>query len=188
MCGHKCRLAPSSHTATHRVIQITRQLSPGVLDRATALVHRSHRGRLLTTAFLEHFHATMRERVATRTHMCLHASQCVAALHAGMDLLGTTDHFWWEHPGIAFGARWDHGETASGPCAHTGDGGRTDGPRLGAPVRVSRRCPHGPDVSSGRRGKRPASSLGKALGGKPADTAPERLSRMGHPGSPCALC
>jgi|SRR6266446_215232 len=85
------------HTAKHRVIQVTRQMSHGVLEQATALLHRSQGGSMLNTAYIERFNATMRERLATLTRKCRHATQRVAALHTGMYLLGTTYNFCWAH-------------------------------------------------------------------------------------------
>jgi transposase-like protein/IS1 family transposase len=85
------------HTAKHRLIQITRQMSHGVLEQATALLQRSQGGTMLNTAFIERFNATVRERLATLTRKCRHATQRVAALHAGMYLVGTTYNFCWPH-------------------------------------------------------------------------------------------
>jgi IS1 family transposase len=85
------------HTAKHRVIQVTRQKSHGVLDQATALLHRSQGGSMLNTAFIERFNATIRERLAMLTRKCRHATQRVAALHTGMYLVGTTYNFCWAH-------------------------------------------------------------------------------------------
>jgi hypothetical protein len=85
------------HTAKHRVIQITRQMAHGVVEQASTLLHLSQGGTMLNTAFIERFNATMRERLATLTRKCRHATQRVAALHIGMYLVGTTYNFCWPH-------------------------------------------------------------------------------------------
>jgi IS1 family transposase len=85
------------HTAKHRVIQVTRQMSHGVLEQASAWLHLSEGGSMLNTAFIERFNATMRERLAVLTRKCRHATQRVAALHTGMYLVGTTYNFCWPH-------------------------------------------------------------------------------------------
>ena len=85
------------HMAKHRLIQVTRQMAHGVLDQAHALLHLSQGGSMLNTAFIERFNATMRERLATLTRKCRHATQRIAALHTDMYLLGTTYNFCWSH-------------------------------------------------------------------------------------------
>jgi IS1 family transposase len=84
-------------TLKKRVVEVTRRMAQGSLKRAAVLLRRSGGGTMLNTAFIERFNATMRERLATLTRKCRHASQRVAALHTGMYLLGTTYNFCWVH-------------------------------------------------------------------------------------------
>ncbi len=51
----------------------------------------------INNEIIERFNATMRERLATLTRKCRHATQPVAALHTGMYLVGTTYNFCWAH-------------------------------------------------------------------------------------------
>jgi len=85
------------HTAKHRVMQVTRQMSHGVLEQATALLHLSLGGTMLNTAFIERFNATMRERLATLTRKCRHAARRLEALETGMYLIGCTYNWCWPH-------------------------------------------------------------------------------------------
>jgi transposase-like protein/IS1 family transposase len=85
------------HTAKHRVIQVTRQMSHGALEQATALLHLSLGGTMLNTAFIERFNATMRERLATLTRKCRHAARRLEALETGMYLIGCTYNWCWPH-------------------------------------------------------------------------------------------
>jgi IS1 family transposase len=80
-----------------RVVEVSRRMAQGSLKRAAVLLRRSGGGKMLNTAFIERFNATMRERLATLTRKCRHASQRVAALQTGMYLLGTTYNFCWVH-------------------------------------------------------------------------------------------
>lgn len=84
-------------TVNKRVVEVTRRMAQGSLLRAAVLLRRSAGGTMLNTAFIERFNGTMRERLATLTRKCRHATQRVTALHTGMYLLGTTYNFCWPH-------------------------------------------------------------------------------------------
>ena len=84
-------------TVKKRVVEVTRQMAQGSLTRAAVLLRRSRGGTMLNTAFIERFHGTMRERLATLTRKCPHAARRVQALHTGMYLLGCTYNFCWPH-------------------------------------------------------------------------------------------
>ena len=84
-------------TVKSRLKEVLRQMTQGSLDQALQLLARSQGGTMLKTSFIERFTATMRERLATLTRKCRHASQRIAALHTGMDLVGTTYNFCWAH-------------------------------------------------------------------------------------------
>jgi hypothetical protein len=85
------------HTANKRIVQVTRQMAHGTLEQALVLRQRSQGGTMLTTAFIERFNGTMRERLATLTRKCRHAARRLDTLHTGMYLLGTTYNFCWAH-------------------------------------------------------------------------------------------
>jgi IS1 family transposase len=84
-------------TVKKRVVEVTRRMAHGSLKRAAVLLRRSRGGRILNTAFIERFNGTMRERLATLTRKCRHATRRLAALHSGMYLLGCTYNFCWPH-------------------------------------------------------------------------------------------
>jgi IS1 family transposase len=84
-------------TVKKRVVEVTRRMTHGSLKRAAVLLRRSRGGTMLNTAFIERFNGTMRERLATLTRKCRHATHRLAALHSGMYLLGTTYNFCWTH-------------------------------------------------------------------------------------------
>jgi IS1 family transposase len=84
-------------TAKRRVVEIIRRMAQGPLERAEELWKHSRGGNELNTAFIERFNGTMRERLASLTRRCRHAARRVAALEAGMWLVGCTYNFCWPH-------------------------------------------------------------------------------------------
>ncbi len=74
------------HTLKKRVIQVTRQMSHGMLEQVTALLHLSQGGTMLKMAFIERFNDTICERLARLTRKCLHVARRLDALHTGMYL------------------------------------------------------------------------------------------------------
>lgn len=85
------------HSAKKRVVAITRQMSHGMLEGATALLKASCGGTVLNTAFIERFNGTMRERLATLTRKSRHLARRLSTLQTGMYLLGCTYNFCWPH-------------------------------------------------------------------------------------------
>jgi transposase-like protein len=92
-------------TVKKRVVEVSRRMAQGSLKRAAVLLRRSAGGTMLNTAITLRFNATMRERLATLTRKCRHASQRVAALHTGMYPASHDLQFLLGPPGIEFGAR-----------------------------------------------------------------------------------
>lgn len=84
-------------TARHRVVEVIRRMAQGTLERAEELLALSAGGIELTTAFIERFNGTMRERLASLTRRSRHAARRLAALQAGMWLVGCTYNFCWPH-------------------------------------------------------------------------------------------
>jgi hypothetical protein len=76
------------HTQKKRVVEITRRMTQGTIERAQDLLALSKGGNLLNTAFIERLNATFRERLATLTRRCRHAAQRREALETGMYLIG----------------------------------------------------------------------------------------------------
>ncbi len=77
-----------NHTKQRRVVQITRRMTQGTLERAQDLLRQSKGGNVLNTAFIERLNASFRERLATLTRRCRHAAQRLEALETGMYLIG----------------------------------------------------------------------------------------------------
>jgi hypothetical protein len=80
----------NKHRHEKRVVQVTRDMLQGALAQAIAVLHATRGGETLNTAFIERFNATMRERLATLTRRCRHASHRLEMVTAGMWLMGTT--------------------------------------------------------------------------------------------------
>jgi hypothetical protein len=76
------------HTKHRRVVEITRRMTQGTLERAQELLTQSRGGNVLNTAFIERLNATFRERLATLTRRCRHAAHRLEALETGMYLVG----------------------------------------------------------------------------------------------------
>ena len=81
------------HTKHKRVVEITRRMTQGTLERAQELLTHSQGGSVLNTAFIERLNATFRERLATLTRRCRHAAHRLEALETGMYLIGCVYNF-----------------------------------------------------------------------------------------------
>jgi len=81
------------HTKKRRVVEITRRMTQGSLERAQQLLTQSKGGSVLNTAFIERLNATFRERLATLTRRCRHAAHRLEALETGMYLSGCVYNF-----------------------------------------------------------------------------------------------
>jgi transposase-like protein len=142
------------HTKKRRVIEITRRMTQGTLERAQELLTQSKGGSVLNTAFLERLNATFRERLATLTRRCRHAAHRLEALETGMDLIGCVYNFCVVHDELSssthFGApttpamaagltarRWSVKEVLLFKVAPPAwvEPKRRGRPRLGAPAR-----------------------------------------------------
>lgn len=83
-----CIATVIKRTQKKRVVEVTRRMTRGTLENATTLLQASRGGLVLNTAFIERLNGTMRERLATLTRKCRHATSHLAGLEAGMYLLG----------------------------------------------------------------------------------------------------
>jgi IS1 family transposase len=81
------------HTKHKRVVEITRRMTQGTIERAQELLTHSKGGNVLNTAFIERLNATFRERLATLTRRCRHAAHRLEALETGMYLIGCVYNF-----------------------------------------------------------------------------------------------
>lgn len=79
------------------VVDITRKVVQGTLERVQRLLETSGGGTVLNTAFIERLNGTMRQRLASLTRKCRHAARRLTALESGMWLLGCTYNFCWPH-------------------------------------------------------------------------------------------
>ena len=84
-------------TEKKRVVEITRQIAHGLLEHTEKLLHSSHGGRVLNTAFIERLNGTFRERLASLTRKSRHAARCLKALETGMYLIGCSYNFCFPH-------------------------------------------------------------------------------------------
>lgn len=85
------------HTQKRRVVEITRRMTQGSLERAQELLTQSKGGSVLNTAVIERLNATFRERLAPLTRRCRHAAHRLEALETGMYLIGCVYNFWVIH-------------------------------------------------------------------------------------------
>ena len=81
----------------HRTVEVKRTLLRGEQSGLQACLHGSHGGKDINTSYIERFNATMRERLATLTRRCRHASQRLEAVQWGMYLIGCTYNLCWVH-------------------------------------------------------------------------------------------
>ncbi len=92
-----CLATVIKRTEKKRVVEVTRKMTLGGLDQAIRLLHASHGGTVLNTAFIERLNGTMRERLAALTRKCRHAARRLEALSSGMYLIGCTYNLCWPH-------------------------------------------------------------------------------------------
>lgn len=93
-------------TEKKRVVEITRTMAHGVLERAEQLLAHSCGGEVLNTAFIERLNGTFRERLASLTRKSRHAASRLHALHTGMYLIGCTYHFCVIHQELSKEKHW----------------------------------------------------------------------------------
>ena len=84
-------------TEKKRVLEITRTIAHGLLERAEDLLAHARGGDVLNTAFIERLNGTFRQRLACLTRKSRHAVSRVQALRTGMYLLGCTYNFFLVH-------------------------------------------------------------------------------------------
>jgi IS1 family transposase len=85
------------HTVNKHLKEVIRQMSHGNPEKAMHILMNSKGGIMLNTSFIERFNGTIRERLASLTRKCRHASSKLSAFHTGMYLIGCTYNFCWFH-------------------------------------------------------------------------------------------
>jgi transposase-like protein len=84
-------------TECKHVVEVVRRMAQGLEERALQLLASTQGGNVLNTSFIERINGTFRERLASLTRRCRHASHSVEMLAAGMWLVGCTYNFCWPH-------------------------------------------------------------------------------------------
>jgi hypothetical protein len=84
-------------TKKRRVVEITRKMTRGALEKAQELLLTTQGGSELNTAFIERLNGTFRERLASLTRRCRHAAARLETLEKGMYLIGCTYNFCFPH-------------------------------------------------------------------------------------------
>ena len=92
-----CIATVIKRTEKKRVVEVMRKMTLGTLEQANKLLQASVGGTVLTTACIERFNGTMRERLASLTRQCRHAAHRLEALETGMYLIGCTYNFCFPH-------------------------------------------------------------------------------------------
>jgi len=92
-----CIATVIKHTKRKRVVEVTRKLTWGTLEKAQQLLTMTRGCKQFNTSLIERFNATMRERLASLTRKCRHAAQRLETLETGMYLIGSTYNFCWAH-------------------------------------------------------------------------------------------
>lgn len=130
------------------VVEITRTMAQGCLERAEQLLAPSRGGGVLTTACIERLNGTFRERFATLTRKSRHAASRLQVLQTGMDLIGYTSNFCLVHQELSKEKHWGKACTpamASGLTGHVWSFGEL----------LSYKVAPAPWIEPKRRGPRP---------------------------------
>ena len=89
-----------------RMVEITRKMARGLLERIEHLLARSHGGAVLNTAFIERLNGTFRERLASLARKSRHAASRLQALQTDMYLIGCTYNFCLVHQELSKEKHW----------------------------------------------------------------------------------
>lgn len=103
-----CIATVIKHTKNKRVVEVTRKLSWGTLEKAQLLLSMTLGCQQFNTSLIERFNATMRERLASLTRKCRHAAQRLSTLETGMYLIGSTYNFCWPHQELSSRKHFGH--------------------------------------------------------------------------------
>ncbi len=92
-----CLATVIKHTKKKQVVEITRKITLGPLEKAKALLQMTKGCQEFNTSLLERESGTTRERLAALTRNCRHAAHRPQTLEGGMYLIGGTYNFCWPH-------------------------------------------------------------------------------------------
>jgi transposase-like protein/IS1 family transposase len=92
-----CIATVIKHTKKKRVVEVTRKITWGTIEKAQHLLKMTRGCQEFNTSLIERFNGTMRERLASLTRKCRHAAQRLETLETGMYLIGSTYNFCWPH-------------------------------------------------------------------------------------------
>ena len=92
-----CIATVIKRTEKKRVVEVTRKLTWGTLEKAQTLLHMTVGCQQFNTSLIERFNGTMRERLASLTRKCRHAAHRLETLETGMYLIGCTYNFCFPH-------------------------------------------------------------------------------------------
>ena len=92
-----CIATVIKHTKKKRVVEVTRKITWGTIEKAHLLLKMTSGCKEFNTSLIERFNGTMRERLASLTRKCRHAAQRLETLETGMYLIGSTYNFCWPH-------------------------------------------------------------------------------------------
>src|SRR5260221_10977980 len=115
-----CIATVIKHTKKKRVVEVTRKLTWGTIEKAQHLLKMTRGCKEFNTSLIERFNGTMRERLASLTRKCRHAAQRLETLETGMYLIGSTYNFCWAHHELS------HSKQFGYPCTPAMAAGLTD--------------------------------------------------------------
>jgi hypothetical protein len=92
-----CIATVIKRTERKRVVEVTRKLTWGTLEKAETLLKITAGCQAFKTSITLRFNGTMRQRLASLTRKCRHAAHRLEALETGMYLIGCTYNFCFPH-------------------------------------------------------------------------------------------
>jgi hypothetical protein len=92
-----CIATVIKHTKKKRVVEVTRKVTRGTVEKAQELLALVKGCTEFNTAFIERLNGTFRERLASLTRKCRHAASKSETLERGMYLIGCTYNFCFPH-------------------------------------------------------------------------------------------
>lgn len=101
----------------HRLVSVKHTLLRGDEQGLEQCLEQSRGGSQINTAYIERLNGTVRERLASLTRKCRHASQRLEAFQWGMYLIGCTYNFCWPHQELS---KEEHAGYACTPAMASG--------------------------------------------------------------------
>ncbi len=101
----------------HRLVSVKHTLLRGDEQGLKQALEQSRGGTQINTAYIERLNGTVRERLASLTRKCRHASQRLSAFQWGMYLIGCTYNLCWPHQELS---KKEHAGYACTPAMASG--------------------------------------------------------------------